>query len=244
MNEITMSQQALEHKDLSVCVKKYAPLVKRIAFHMMARLPNHIQVDDLIQSGMLGLLDALKNFDESKGASFSTYAGIRIRGAILDDMRRSDWTPRSVHRNSRRVSAAIYEVEKRTKRNARDEEIAAEMSMSLQHYYELLHEIAGARMFAFEEAGINNHEVTHGLSARILGPDESLQISEQKRLLAEKISKIPSREQLVLALYYKEELNLKEIGKILSVSESRACQLLSQANARLRSKLDEWNKML
>ncbi len=225
-------------------VEDYAGLVKRIAYHTMARMPASVQLDDLIQAGMLGLLEAAQKYDPSRGASFETYAGIRIRGAIVDEMRRGDWAPRSIHRNARRISQAISEVEARTGRDAQDAEVAAELGVDLNEYFSMLHDATATRLFSYEETfGDDNPGDTGELAnAFLAGPLESVQRDTLKQALATAIGKLPERERLVLALYYDEELNLKEIGQILGVSESRVSQIHSQAALRLRTRLAAWQK--
>lgn len=218
-------------------VEQHAPLVKRIAYHMLARLPASVQVDDLIQAGLIGLLEAARKFDHGKGASFETYAGIRIRGAMLDDVRKGDWVPRSVHRNSRLVSGAIRVVEAREGRDAKDHEVAAELDMSLEEYYAILNDTAGSKLFSFDELLENG---TPGELGSDEEPYGGLQDVRFRQALAEAIDSLPERERLVLSLYYDEELNLKEIGAVLGVSESRVSQLHSQCAARLRSRLSDW----
>ncbi|SEF60937.1 RNA polymerase sigma factor FliA [Oceanospirillum linum] len=221
-------------------VDKYAPLVKKVAQHLLGRLPQTVMLDDLIQAGMIGLIEASQKFDDSKGASFETYASIRIRGAMLDEVRRYDWAPRSVHRNSRRVTDAIKQVEIRTGRDARDHEIAAEMGVTVEEYNHYIQDTAGTKLFSFDEI-TGNEDNSFEL------PDESSPIPEAaveggafQEALAEAIAGLPEREQMVLALYYTEGLNLKEIGVVLNVSESRVSQIHSQAALRLRSRLSEW----
>lgn len=221
-------------------VERYAPLVKRIAHHLMARLPASVQVDDLIQSGLIGLLEAARHFDGGKGASFETYAGIRIRGAMIDEVRRGDWAPRSVHRNARRASVATRAVEARLGRDATDTEVAGEMGIPVDEYHRLLQDSLGTRLFSFEELYENGEEPDDFGSAPGHGPQEEHQQDAMRQQLADAIRGLPERERLVLALYYDEELNLKEIGQVLGVSESRVSQIHSQAAMRLRSRLGAW----
>lgn len=223
-------------------IERYAPLVKRIAYHMLARLPASVQVDDLIQAGMLGLLESSKKYDASKGASFETFAGIRIRGSMLDEVRKGDWAPRSVHRNTRMVSEAIRTIESRTGREAKDQEVAAELQLSLEDYYGILSDTLGSRLFSFDDL-LQDGEydgVHENVSLGQGEPSRDLEDQRFQAALADAISKLPERERLVLALYYDEELNLKEIGEVLGVSESRVSQLHSQCAARLRARLSEW----
>ncbi|WP_445928862.1 RNA polymerase sigma factor FliA [Marinimicrobium sp. C2-29] len=223
-------------------VEDYAPLVKRIAHHMMLRMPACVQVDDLIQAGMIGLLEAAQKYDSSRGASFETYAGIRIRGAIVDEMRRGDWAPRSVHRNARRISEAIGVVESRTGRDAQDAEVADELGVEINDYFAMLRDSSASRLFSYEEAfGDDETSIsTAGTGSDHASPLEGIQRSALKHSLAQAITQLPEREKLVLALYYDEELNLKEIGQVLGVSESRVSQIHSQAALRLRTRLADW----
>ena len=224
-------------------VEEYAPLVKRIAHHMMMRMPASVQVEDLIQAGMIGLLEAAQKYDASHGASFETYAGIRIRGAIVDEMRRGDWAPRSVHRNSRRISEAINKVEAREGRDAADSEVAREMDVDIEEYHRMLSDTSSSRLFSFEEGFGEDGDIysEQRTSMAYAAPHDSHQRESLKTSLAEAIVQLPERERLVLALYYDEELNLKEIGQILGVSESRVSQIHSQAALRLRSRLAPWS---
>jgi len=221
-------------------VRNHAPLVKRIAHHLMARLPSSVQVDDLIQAGMIGLLEASRKYEATKGASFETYAGIRIRGAMMDEVRKGDWVPRSVHRNSRRIAQAIKTIEDREGRDAHDEEIAAELNMTLDEYFSCLKDSNSGKLFSLEEVTEQGEGYVDSSASQTGGPDKDFQVASFKENLAQEIENLPERERLVLSLYYEEELNLKEIGLVLSVSESRISQIHSQAAARLRARMTDW----
>jgi RNA polymerase sigma factor for flagellar operon FliA len=219
-------------------LERYSPLVKRIAHHLIGRLPSNVQVDDLIQAGLIGLLEAARGYDATKGASFETFAGIRIRGAMIDEVRRGDWAPRSVHRNARRVQEAINRVGKRLSRDPNDQEIAAELGVSLSEYHTIAQDSLCSKIFSFDDLGDDDDD---NPIARVAGsepsPEQRVQQESMRQQLAAAISQLPERERLVLALYYDEELNLKEIGLVLGVSESRVSQIHSQAALRLRAKL-------
>ena len=228
----------IESEDL---VSKHAALVKRIAYHLMSRLPPSVQADDLIQAGMIGLLEASRNYDASQGASFETYAGIRIRGAMLDEIRRTDWTPRSVHRKARQVAEAVREIENLEGRDARDVEVAEKLGIDLHEYHRILQDATGCRVFSIDDAGVNGDDAPQPVAdAPRNEPLDSLHNSDFKAALAEAISNLPERERLVMAMYYDEELNLREIGDVLGVSESRVCQIHGQALIRLRARMTEW----
>lgn len=223
------------HNNTSELIERHTELVQKIAYHLMVRLPPNVLVDDLIQSGMIGLLEAARNFDVTKGASFETFAGIRIRGAMLDEMRRGDWVPRSVHKNSRSIANAISEVEKITGRDAKEAEIAKQLSLSLPEYHHMLRDVNCAKLVAYEDLATSEE----GLSSEPAGHDMTFnEVSEAQfaSKLVEMIKELPEREALVLSLYYDEELNLKEIGMVLDVSESRVSQIHSQALHRLKAK--------
>lgn len=215
-------------------------LVKRIAHHLAAKLPATVDVNDLVQSGMVGLLEAANNFDASHGASFETYAGIRIRGSMLDDIRKHDWTPRSVHHKYRQVAAAIRAIEGETGAPAQAEEIAKEMGVSLEEYHKILSDSASARLFSYEETLEDPSSVRQAPKSDSPLPDEILFKDQFQGRLSESIKRLPEREQMVLSLYYERDLNLKEIAAVLGVSESRICQLHGQAVVRLRTAAERW----
>ncbi len=228
-------------ENLTAVVVRYAPLVKRIAHHLLLRMPASVQIDDLIQSGMIGLLEAAKKYDVTKGASFETYAGIRIRGSMLDEVRKGDWAPRSVHRKSRKVAEAIKAIEARTGKDAKDKDIADELEIGLNAYYAILQDASGSRLFSFDDIMEGDDSAIELAAGELPGPCDGLQRDSFKAHLSNAIDGLPEREKLVLALYYEEELNLKEIGEVIGVSESRVSQIHSQAAMRLRSRLSDWN---
>ncbi|MDH4275795.1 MAG: RNA polymerase sigma factor FliA [Gammaproteobacteria bacterium] len=223
-------------------INNYAPLVKRIAYHLMARLPASVLVDDLIQAGMVGLLEASRNYQPQLGASFETYAGIRIRGAMLDELRRNDWAPKSVHRKTRELAEVVRTIEAKTGRDARDVEVADAMGISLDDYYKILQDSTTARMFGFEEIGVDEEAVESGMIEAGSEPFEDIQNLRFRQRLTEAIAGLPEREKMVVTLYYDSEMNLREIGAVLGVSESRISQLLSQALIRLRARMKDWYK--
>lgn len=237
---LRMYSKTSERTQQEQLINRYAPLVKRIAYHLLARLPASVQVEDLMQAGMIGLLEASRKYDAGKGASFETYAGIRIRGAMLDEVRKGDWAPRSVHRNTRMVTDAIRAVEARTGRDAKDSEVAAELKLSLDEYYGILGDTMGSRLFSFDDLMEGGEHGLEESGSHELEPGRGLEEERFRKALADAIANLPERERLVLSLYYDEELNLKEIGEVLGVSESRVCQLHSQCAARLRARLAEW----
>ena len=221
-------------------VERHAPLVKRIAYHLLARLPASVLVDDLIQSGMIGLIEAAKNFDGSKGASFETFAGIRIRGSMLDEMRRGDWTPRSVHRNARLIAETIAELESQHGRDIKDIEVAEKLDISLDEYHHMLSDISSGRIIGIEDLGISEDVLVTSGDTEGDHLYESQANESFHQDLVKTISNLPEREALVLSLYYNDELNLKEIGAVLNVSESRVSQIHSQALVRLKARMQDW----
>jgi RNA polymerase sigma factor FliA len=215
-------------------VLRHAELVKRIAYHLAGRLPPSVEVDDLIQAGMLGLLEAAAHYSADRGASFETFAGIRIRGAMIDALRKLDWAPRSVHRRAREVAAAIREIEAASGEEAKDTQIAGRMGISLAEYHRIVQDVASCRLASLDD------EVVGGAVSDGADPFRDAAEDGFRAALAQAINELPERERLVMSLYYSEELNLKEIGAILKVTESRVCQLHGQALARLNARLVGW----
>jgi len=219
-----------------IILHQYAYLVKKIAHHLSMRLPSNIQIDDLIQSGMLGLLEAAKNYSDEKGASFETYAAIRIRGNMLDEVRRENWLPRSVYSTAKKISATINQLEKELGRDARDIEISKALEVSIEQYHQMLFETNSIKFFNLDEIMNEDAHADH-LTTSIQDPLENIQIDRFRKDMIEAIKQLPEKEQIVLSLYYEKELNLKEIGLSLGVSESRICQIHSQAMLRLKSRI-------
>jgi RNA polymerase sigma factor for flagellar operon FliA len=226
--------------DKNELVERHASLVKRIAHHLLARLPASVLVDDLIQAGMIGLLEASRNFDGTKGASFETFAGIRIRGSMLDEIRKGDWTPRSVHKNGRAITEAINQVERETGRDARDFDVAEKLDISIDQYHQMLNEVNVGKIIGIEDLGVTDDVIADERSKGSDTPFEDLVQGSFQKALAHAITTLPEREAVVLSLYYDEELNLREIGEVLDVSESRVSQIHSQAMLKLKSRMQSW----
>jgi RNA polymerase sigma factor for flagellar operon FliA len=224
--------------DQSALLTEYLPMVRRQALALQVRLPASIELDDLIQAGTVGLLEAMGRFNAGQGASFATFANQRIRGAMLDELRSRDWLPRSVRRSARAVDAAVRRLEQELGRAPEETEIAATLEMPLADYRRLLNDTNSGQLLPFEELMAEGGESR--LESRALeSPSSQLLDQEKRQRLVEAIEELPEREKLLMALYYQEELNLKEIGAVLGVSESRVCQLHSQAVSRLRGRLAE-----
>lgn len=230
---------SIDEQEWDVLVKNHTILVKRIAHHLLGRLPQNVQLDDLIQAGMVGLLEASKHYDPSKGASFETYAGIRIKGNMLDEVRRNDWVPRSVYKNARMISEAVRQIEHRSGREAKDIEVAQELGLSLQEYHEMLQDSVSSHLYGFEDLGVTDDSLQgqgYGLST-----EPHIQVLQKDLMsrLSHVIAGLPRKEKLVLSLYFEQDLNLKEIGEVIEVSESRISQILSQAIIRVKSRMTE-----
>ena len=239
MTGVSAYSQRASARDTEALVMRHAELVKRIAYHLAGRLPASVEVDDLIQAGMLGLLEAASNYSVGRGASFETYAGIRIRGAMLDGLRKLDWAPRSVHRKARAVAKAIRELESEYGREARDVEVAERMGMKLSDYHRIVEDSAGCQI-----SSLTTEEGEMTLTDSSADPFRDVVDEDFRAALAEAISNLPERERLVMSLYYDDELNLKEIGAALRVSESRICQIHGQALVRLQARLSGWRDRL
>jgi RNA polymerase sigma factor for flagellar operon FliA len=229
-------------QDSNALLKQYSPLVRRLAHQMIAKLPANVELDDLIQVGMIGLNDALSRFDAAQGVQFETFATQRIRGAMLDELRGGDWMSRGDRRHQRAIESAVHKLEQKLRRAPSESEIADEMGMMLADYQQLLGKVRGTQLFYLEDLSgedgddfLDRHVADEGAN-----PLDMLQDHRMREALVEAIGKLPEREQHVMSMYYERDMNLKEIAAVLGVTESRVCQLHSQSIARLRSKLRQW----
>lgn len=225
-----------------VLLNQHAILVKKLAYQLKAKLPPSVEVDDLIQAGMMGLLDAVNRYEDTHGAQFETYAAQRIRGSMLDELRNADWLPRSIRKNMRDVETAITQLEQKLGRSPTEGEIAKQLKMTIDEYFVMLGDCSGHQLVYYEdfhEADSGDHFLDRYLKDDAGDPIKGLMESDFREALIDALESLPEREKILMGLYYEQELNLKEIGAIMGVSESRVCQLHSQAVARLRSTLKE-----
>jgi RNA polymerase sigma factor for flagellar operon FliA len=239
VNAAAAASQPLPARSEHELIVRHGELVKRIAYHMAARLPSSVDVQDLIQAGVIGLLEASRNYSSDRGAAFETYASIRIRGAMVDELRKGDWAPRSLHRRAREAAQAMHDIEQQTGRDARDAEVAERMGIGLDEYYAITADAVRCQVLSMDAQDADNED-RFQYADTAAGPLQSLQHDEFQGSLAAAIDGLPEREKLLLSLYYNDEMNLREIGVILGVSESRVCQIHGQALLRLRARLEEW----
>ncbi|MBK7613386.1 MAG: RNA polymerase sigma factor FliA [Vitreoscilla sp.] len=229
--------------DTNALLKQHSPLVRRLAHQMIAKLPANVELDDLIQVGMIGLHDAMSRFDAAQGVQFETFATQRIRGAMLDELRGNDWMSRGNRRQQREIEAAVHKLEQRLGRAPHESEIAKEMGISLQDYQDMLTKVRGTQLVYLEDMsgdeGSDDFLDRHVANEEV-NPLAMLQDHRMREALVEAIKHLPEREQYVMSMYYEHDMNLKEIAAVLKVTESRVCQLHSQSIARLRVKLREW----
>ena len=229
-------------------IVEYAPLIKFIAQKIAARLPANVELDDLMSSGVIGLMDAITKYDSSRDNKFKTYAEFRIRGAILDELRAQDWVPRSVREKAKQLERVYMRIEQQKGRQATDEEVCAELNVSQGEFHELLSEVRGISLLSFDDiANLSKSDKKslhgYGDSSKIATPFNEVSSAYLKNLIAEAIGDLPEKQRLVLSLYYYEDLNLKEIGKVLDVTESRVSQLHTQAVLKLRARLkNHWDE--
>ena len=245
-------EQWPEHVDLAwqeQMIVQYAPLIKYIASRLALRLPSHISLDDLISSGIIGLIDAIHKFDPGKNISFKTYAEFRVKGAILDELRSLDWIPRSVRKKSHILERAYAELERNLGRPAEPEEISRALGLELEEYYRLLDETKSVSLVELEgmwRPTRHNPDFFDTEISEVLQDDTArdpflaLHFSELQDVMVRAIDALPDKEKLLVSLYYYEELTMKEIGEIMGYTESRISQLHTQAMLRLRAKMREY----
>lgn len=229
--------------DKDVAVKHYAPLVRKLAHHLLAKLPANVEIDDIIQAGLIGLMDAVSRYEETAGAQFETYATQRIKGAMLDELRAADWLPRSVRKSQRNIEAAISKLQQKLKRAPTDTEIAKEMGVSISEYHELLTEARGLQLVHLEDFSDNDGDeeyLDRHCPDTSEEPLERLHDARFKAALIQGIKELPEREKQLMGMYYEQDMNFREIAAVLGVTESRVCQLHTQAVSRLRAKLKHW----
>lgn len=227
--------------DRNALIRQYSPLVRRLAHHMMAKLPPSIQVDDLIQVGLIGLSEALTRYEASQGVQFETFASQRIRGAMLDELRENDWMSRGSRKSQKEIESALHRLEHRLGRSPSESEIAAELGLSLPDYQSLLTKVQGTQLVYLEDMTGSGDGDDSFLDRHMTDTDvDPLELLRNQRLresLVEAIKKLPEREQYVMSMYYEQDMNLKEIAAVLGITESRVCQLHGQSIARLRAKM-------
>ncbi len=229
--------------DNDAMLKQYSPLVRRLAHQMIAKLPANVEIDDLIQVGMIGLTDALSRFDLAQGVQFETFATQRIRGAMLDELRGADWMSRGNRKHQRDIESAVHKLEQTLGRAPAESEIAKEMGISLSDYQDLLNRVRGTQLIYLEDMGGDdgdNDYLDRHVADEAGDPLAQLNDFRMRSALIEAIKNLPEREQYVMSMYYEQDMNLKEIAAVLGVTESRVCQLHSQSIARLRAKLRSW----
>jgi RNA polymerase sigma factor FliA len=221
-------------------IRQYSPLVKKLAHHMIAKLPASVEVDDLIQVGMMGLTEALARFEPSQGVQFETFASQRIRGAMIDELRGGDWMSRGSRKSQKEIEQAVHRLEHRLQRAPMESEIAAELELSLPDYQELLARVRGTQLVYLEDisGGEDGDDyLDRHVAIADADPVHILGDVRMRAALVEAIKNLPEREQYIMSMYYEHDMNLKEIAAVLGVTESRICQLHSQSIARLRSRL-------
>lgn len=232
-----------EQKDKLIL--EYAPLIRFIAQKIAIRLPSNIELDDLISSGVIGLMDAIEKYDPTRDNKFKTYAEFRIRGAILDELRSQDWVPRSVRDKAKLLDRTTADLENELGRSPTEEEVAEKLQITIEEYYDLLNQVKPVSVLSMDDQSTFSNSDKKSImnlleGCKIHNPHVQLNIKSVKEVVAKSIEDLPERQRLVLSLYYYEDLNLKEIGKILRVTESRVSQLHAQAISRLRIKLSQF----
>jgi RNA polymerase sigma factor for flagellar operon FliA len=237
-------EKDFDPSDRDGLILQYTPLIKFIANRIAIRLPPHIDINDLISSGVLGLIDAIEKYDPTREAQFKTYAEFRIRGSMLDELRSMDWVPRSVRQRSNQIQKALARLEQELGRPAEDDEVAESLGMDVDEFLKMVSRSAGMAILSLDEVidysgeGEGGRTILDTLSGlEEDDPQAKHAFDELKRLLAQAIDALPERERLVLSLYYHEEMSMKEIGQVIEVTESRVSQIHSKAVARIKGRL-------
>ncbi|WP_085316801.1 RNA polymerase sigma factor FliA [Derxia lacustris] len=229
--------------DKTAAIKQYAPLVKRMAHHMLAKLPANVELDDIVQAGLIGLMDAVNRYEDNQGAQFETYATQRIKGAMLDELRAADWLPRSVRKNQRGIESAIHALQQKLQRAPTETEIAKEMGLGINEYHSMLADARGLQLVHIEDfsGGEDDDDYLDRHCPDKAGdPFEQMRDDRFRKALIASIDELPERERHLMGMYYEQDMNFREIAAVLGVTESRVCQLHTQAVSRLRSKLKAW----
>ncbi|RYF23907.1 MAG: RNA polymerase sigma factor FliA [Comamonadaceae bacterium] len=227
--------------DRDALIRQHVPLVRRIAHHMIAKLPPNVELDDLIQVGMMGLSEALTRYEASQGVQFETFATQRIRGAMLDELREGDWMSRSSRKSQKEIEQALHRMEQKLGRSPLESEIAEELGLSLEDYQTLLGKVRGTQLVYLEDMSRGDDDEEGFLDRHVADSEaDPMAVLRDQRLkasLVTAIKSLPEREQYIMGMYYEHDMNLKEIAAVLGVTESRVCQLHSQSIARLRAKM-------
>lgn len=242
VNMLTTKMMPAEKTTREKLLEENLYLVKIIAYQVAVNLPPHIDVNDLIGAGTIGLIEAIDRFDTGKGVQFNTYASIRVRGAIMDELRSMDWMTRSMRDKSNQLEKAYIEIERKTGRPAEVEEVANLLEISTEDLHTILGQVSAISVMSLEDMGIGHHDEGMDILECIKDPEGKdpmtvVKFNELKRKIAEAVETLPDKEKLIISLYYYDELTLKEIGKVLNITESRVCQLHSQTMHRLKGKL-------
>jgi RNA polymerase sigma factor for flagellar operon FliA len=242
VSKVVKKVKRIDKKTKEKLILEYAPLIKFIAQKIAVRLPSNIEFDDLVSSGVIGLMDAIDKYDPSRDNKFKTYAEFRIRGAILDELRAQDWVPRSIREKAKQLERAHLRLEQRLGRVPTEDEVTTELNISKDEYYDLLNQVKSVSVFSLDEAGSFNSSDRKSIlslleSCKVPSPINELNLKAVKDIVTKAIESLPEKQRLVLSLYYYEDLNLKEIGDVLDVTESRVSQLHTQAILWLRRKL-------
>jgi RNA polymerase sigma factor FliA len=224
-------------------IQAYLPLVRKIAYHLVSRLPDFIHAEDLVQAGVIGLVESYQNYDPSKGAVFATYARIRVRGAMIDELRRGDWAPRSVHRSTRSLNQAIHKLESQSGTPCSLQDLATELNLSIEEVSKIIQDTHGKKILSYDESGVDGDQFSLSLFGSPSSPLDGTLISQQQTVLAECINQLPEREKAVVIFHYHHDYSLKHIAEILNLSESRVSQIMAESVVKLRNIMKEHERV-